>query len=1009
MAVSFWRLWSQQRPVNRSSMNRCFAATVQPFFANHCIDCHGTDVAKGGIDLESLTDARRAAASWRLLASVREQVHGGVMPPKKRPQPSADERAAVTAWIEHTLDAVATADAGAPGPVPLRHLTNAEYDAAVRDLTGVAFDLAQEFPADSGGGAGFTNTAAGQQTTEIHLSAWIAAAKRVADSAEVLPSGIRFAPAEVGTREPAGILATARERQRAFYRQDAVVRLLPSGNDDLRYGDYLLAAWKHQHRAALGLPDDLAARAAEAKLEAAFLANWWTFLTTRVPASAHLDLTRDAFAALPAPQGNPPSNLAAVRAGITAMERERFAWFPMQRGQQNANGDRAEKIELATKGVRTVWVVVTDAGDDAVGDRTAVDVRWRGEGKLDLLASLRRVPPGADAAERAAIVATLARYERAKPSTAIVVEAPAVLAFPVPPGAEALTGSGRIDQSVPTAIQASVQFAALPRSPTASEQRIIPGRTAWYLREVEQPGQQKFFKSFGVMRNVFPHDLEYRRLQLEANANGNQPFRSVYHFSDDQLAPRLPVALRPTFEALRTDTRVLLDASGERLAQFKPPADAAAAERRRQQLAVERDAAVKIWEDAALRDALAFADRAWRRPLAEVDAALLTALFRAERSAGRDVESAARAVLVRVLASPRFLYRDEPADEGERALDGWAMASRLSFLLWSSLPDAALRADAAAGRLDRVDGVVAAAQRLRGDPRARRLIEQCFAQWFHLAGFDQSANPDPGRFPQFTPAIRQALYDEVIAFGVDLLARDGDLRELLHARHTFLNEELARYYGISGVKGAQWRRVDVDGARGGVLGMGSVLTRTSYPLRTSPVLRGNWILEVVLGLPTPPPPPNVPVLPTDDAGQAVSLRAQLERHRADPSCASCHDRIDPLGFALERFDAIGRLRQRDANGGAIEDHGTTADGTVIRGPDGLRAYLKRPDMERAFLEHAAGKLLAFALGRGLEATDRPLIRQLAHGDDHRIGRYLDAIVASRQFRFRRGGQPDGTP
>lgn len=1002
-----------------------FRRAVLPVLEASCLNCHEGGGSKGGIDLERFATAAPIAEAWQLWASVASQVRDGIMPPKGKRQPTAAERTAFVAWIDTALEAVAQADAGAPGAVPLRHLTNAEYDAAITDLTGVDYGLGTEMPADSGGGEGFTNAAGSQQVSAVHIAAWMSAAKRIADACEVLPSGLRFGAVEIGTRDPLGVLNACEARQRNFYREH-VGKLLPDKAKDLRLADYLSACWKHRHALALGLDDDLAVRAAEAKLDPVFLRNWWTFLNTDKPASRHLDLTRHAFAALPGPSG---SGLpASVKMGIEAIAAERASWFPMQHGQHNADGYRAAGIRAAVRPAeRLAWVIVTDAGDDSVGDVVQLtSLAFTGangkplQSALDVARGWLEQPPAdADAAELAAVqrtVALIGKHPNGRPvkEGALVVRAPIVLALPIPAQATGLKGSAQLDRADPETAQGT--FQATIRSgaePTGTALRILPGSETYYLRTEPRTGHDKFWDSFHHLRHFFPDNRERRLLIVENNIHGQQ-FRGVYHLGDNDIAARIPAALRPGFAALREDTRLLREASGIRVkhlnataAKAKTPPEPI----RLGELEAERDAALATWDQSAQSSCAELATRAWRRPLHEAERRELATLFAASRAAGMDIESAARTVIVRILASPRFLYRCEAEWTEEHALDGWAMASRLSFFLWSSVPDAALHADAAAGRLDSAEGVAAAARRMIQDSKARRLAEGFFAQWLHIQGFDRSANPDPVRFPQFTPAIRETLHAETMAFCTDLIHRDGDLRELLGAGHTFLTEELAQYYGVDQVKGPQWRRVEVAGkTRGGLLGMGSILTRTSYPLRTSPVLRGNWLLEVVLGTPTPPPPADVAQLPSEEtAADGLSLRQRLEKHRAEPGCASCHDRIDPLGFALERYDAIGRWRDQDAEGRAIDDRGTIHDGTALDGSAGLRAYLAQPAQERQFLHHFASKLLGYALGRAVQATDQPLLRQLSAEKDHRIGHYVATIVASRQFRHRAGAAPEQGP
>ena len=996
-----------------------FDILVKPFLKNHCLDCHDTETHKGGVDLSRFTTPSEAASDWELWTKIGEQLHLGAMPPKNKPQPAPAERAAVSAWIASALEAVARADAGAPGAVPLRHLTNGEFDAAIEDLTGVDYGFGEELPSDIGGGEGFTNAAGGQQFSSVHLSSWMNAAKRIADACEVLPSGLRFSSNEVGIRETASILLDCQNRQRQFYRQ-YVGQMLPDGVKDLRLKEYLVACWRHRHAAAIGRSSDLKAVAAETKLDPAFLRNWWTLLSTTEPKSHHLDLTRHAFAALPGPGRETTALPAEVEAGIDAIVAERTAWIPMQRAQQDVDGIRPTELTSPIKPEqRIAWLAISEAGDDAKGDVVKLVQLRFGANKnnikaLDHVRAWLEKPPGAATAEEiAAVRRTLGAFgkhpnQRPIKPEELIVQAPIAVAIPLPPGISVMSANVQLDIQDPETDEGTFQAKLASDQPTAAALRIMPGVTTYALQRGKKAGWNKCIPSFNQMRQCFPDTRERRLNRLEENVTTDSPFLGVYWLSDQDISDRLNPGLRAGFTALRDDTATVRLASGNRMrskvkaaekdGKILPVTELAKLEQ-------ERDDALKRWDQSALDACLRLAARAWRLPLDTADGSALTALYRAERSAGRDIEPAARVVIARILASPRFVLRREPSSAQEHPLDGWAMASRLSFFLWSSIPDEALRADAAAGRLDSADGVAATAKRMLADPKASRLAHQFFAQWLRIQGFAKAANPDPVRFPEFTPAIRQALYDETITFCADLIARNGDVRDLIYGKHTFVTPDLARYYGMKPARPGM-NRVDGGPERGGILGMGSILTRTSYPLRTSPVLRGNFLIEVVLGTPTPPPPPNVPQLPNDEkVSDGISLRQRLERHRADPVCASCHDRIDPLGFALERFDAIGRSRSADANGLAIDDSGTATDGSELRGLAGLRQYLMKPEPQRQFLTQFATKLLGFALARPVQATDRPLIRDLTTAsataaDAHRIGRYIEAIVTSRQFRFR---------
>jgi hypothetical protein len=426
-------------------------------------------------------------------------------------------------------------------------------------------------------------------------------------------------------------------------------------------------------------------------------------------------------------------------------------------------------------------------------------------------------------------------------------------------------------------------------------------------------------------------------------------------------------------------------------------------------------------EPGHVEDALRFAEHAWRRPLSGDEAARLhdfyARLRRESGGGGLDHEHAIRALLARILVAPAFLYRAEPrrAVEGQGSsvgeggivpLTDWQLASRLSYFLWSSMPDEPLREAAAAGRLRAPAELERQARRMLRDPKARRLATEFFGQWLGFYRFDQFQGIDTGRFPEFTEKLRAALYEEAVSFFEHLVREDRPVDELLFADYTFLNRALTEHYGVAAAaaKGDEFVKVDglAEQHRGGLLGMGAVLAATSAPRRTSAVKRGDWVLRRIVGTPVPPPPANVGSIPPDDVltdGQTV--RQRLEAHRKVTSCANCHTRIDPLGFALEPYDPLGRWRDAYSDGKPIDPSGTLRDGTTVFGPDGLRDYLRREGSN--FHRTVSVKLLGFALGRAGMASDRPLIEAMTDGlaGGGHFGDLVVRIVTSEQFRSRR--------
>jgi hypothetical protein len=405
---------------------------------------------------------------------------------------------------------------------------------------------------------------------------------------------------------------------------------------------------------------------------------------------------------------------------------------------------------------------------------------------------------------------------------------------------------------------------------------------------------------------------------------------------------------------------------------------------------------------------LDFASRAYRRPLQERERADLLTLYKTLRDKGIPHEEAFRGVLARVLVSPSFLLRMEQAPPGKEAapVNDWELATRLSYFLWSTVPDEALREAAASGRLHDPAILAAQAQRMLKDDRVRALGIEFGTQWIHVRGFDEFKEKSETLYPMFDAPLRSAIYEESILFFQDLFQRDEPIDHLLDANYTYLNETLAKHYGIPGVSGPQWRKVeDVRKyGRGGILALASVQAKQAGAARTSPVLRGNWVVETLLGEKLPRPPPDVPKLPESEGTDGLTMRQLVEKHTQVEACAVCHRRMDPLGFSFERYDSIGRLRDKESSGLPIDCRAKLKDGTEFEGLDGLRNYLltkKRDVVVRLFCR----RLLGYALGRAVILSDQPLIDEMVAALNHNGGQVSAAvleIVRSPQFRSIRG-------
>ncbi len=385
-------------------------------------------------------------------------------------------------------------------------------------------------------------------------------------------------------------------------------------------------------------------------------------------------------------------------------------------------------------------------------------------------------------------------------------------------------------------------------------------------------------------------------------------------------------------------------------------------------------------KEAARRTLAGLLPYAFRRPLAEGEMERFLAVQTRARQAGRDYPQSLKLAAVAALVSPEFLFRRERTETGSgyRALDSWEMAARLSYFLWNTLPDNELLGLARAGKLQDETVLSAQVKRMLKDPKARSMTEDFASQWLGFSQLDTAYFPNHGTFPDYYKNnLKEAFKQEASLFFDHIVRQNRPLTELISCNYSFLNDNLARHYGLPEVKGEEFRKVEFnDPRRGGVLGMGAVHVQTAYPHRTSPVLRGKFVLDVIMGTPPPPPPPNVLSLDTNNAAakaQNQTVRERLESHRSKAECKGCHARLDPPGFALEGYDVIGRWREQD-NGKPIDSNGVLPDGTKVDGPASLRAALLAK--KELFVRNLAQRFLAYALGRGVEYNDEAALRQI---------------------------------
>lgn len=472
---------------------------------------------------------------------------------------------------------------------------------------------------------------------------------------------------------------------------------------------------------------------------------------------------------------------------------------------------------------------------------------------------------------------------------------------------------------------------------------------------------------------------------LPADAAGGEGFDTT----GDTLFST-PLAVETYLQSAETIARTLLP---DDLSSLSPEAQAA-----RQQLLCAEPSEKVPPRDAAQAVLTRFVRLAFRRPVTPEDTAKFLALYDRGAARGDSHTASLRLALTGVLIAPAFLFlvEPEPAEHGVQPLGPYPLASRLAYFLWSSMPDEALFAAAESGAILQDDTLRAQIRRMLQHPRAASLGERFASQWLELDRVGGEVRPDAKKYPEFTDALAASMRREVTTFFNHLIRENRPLTELIDSDYTFADQRLAALYGVEVKSGEAFEKVTFQTKdRGGLLGMAAISTSTSFPLRTSPVLRGKWVLDVILGERVPPPPPDVPALKEEAVNSAASLREQLAEHRKNPDCASCHNKMDPLGFGMESYDVLGRLRPD------IDASGTLPNGRSFTGPAGLKQVL----MERKdqILRHLMKKLTGYALGRELNRYDECIIREamkaLQSGEHRPLGA-IEAIVLSKPFRFR---------
>ncbi len=959
-------------------LRRRFEQDVRPFLATYCLDCHGEELAEAKLDLSHFTTVPRVAAAHETWDVVRQRLAAGEMPPPDAAETLDDRtRHAVVAWIDAVRWHEALRNAGDPGPVFARRLSNAEYDYTIRDLTGFDLRPTRNFPVDPANEAGFDNSGESLTMSPALLKKYLDAARSVVEHLVLKPNGFAFAPHPVVT-----------DTDRDKYCVKRIVQFYQRQPTDL--ADYFFAAWRlrlaRQRAPASATLDDIAAAA---QVSPKYLATIWETLTAEAPVVGPLASLRHRWLELP---------LAEQRSAQVRAACERLRDDVLQLRRKLEPGFDNLVVEGSHKGSQpfVLWKNRQYASHRRTFDHSALQIQ--------------------DADGQPADAERTGGFESANSLAALVIPADPIAQQ------QHLAAWAHFCEVFPDAFYLSERGRDYVGKAKDQQEK---GR----LLSAGFHSMMGYFRDDGPLYDMILSpdqqrqlDALWRELDFVTAAPTRQYQGFLWFERTDSRYMRDPV-----FDFARAeDAGAASEAMIKRLqkvylnkARANGGSDVAIGAIERFFRDINRqirwvEAARLEAEPSHLEELLRFAARAYRRELTEGERHDLLGYYHALRNDdGLRHEEAIQDAVVSILMSPHFCYRLDllSAAAGRRPLTDTELASRLSYFLWSSLPDKRLLDRAAAGELADPAVLVAEARRMLRDPRVRGLATEFAANWLDVRRFEQHNSVDRERFPEFTDDLRRAMFEEPVRFFVDLVQHDRSVLTCLRADYTFVNPVLAAHYGINDIQSGanEWTRIEQASSygRGGLLPMSVFLTKNAPGLRTSPVKRGYWVVRRLLGERIPPPPPNVPELPADESKLGeLSLRDMLAKHREHSSCAGCHNRFDAIGLVFEGFGPIGERRERDLGGRPVQTQAILANGRELDGLNDLRSYLVE-ERQDEFLDTLCRQLLSYGLGRTLLLSDDVLINEMRTqlaADDHRFGSLVATIVASPQFREKRGRQ-----
>lgn len=990
----------------RPDLERRFTGTIRPFLQAYCVACHGKDKPQAQLDLTAYRSLASVAQDYSHWSLVMEKLASKQMPPPSSGiTPPTNQREAVITWIRAVRQYEAQRNAGDPGPVLARRLSNAEYDYTIHDLTGVDLRPTREFPVDPANQEGFDNSGESLTLSPALLKKYAQAAKGIGDHLVLTSKGLEFASHPV-------LAETDRDKYCILRIVDFYKR------QPTDFADYFLAAWRYRHRSALGTPSiTLQSVAKRARVSPIYLRMVWETLTDPHVSAGPLARLQAKWNSLAAPNKSDPD---VARPGCVAMRdwvvglRKKLAWRFANLPVPSGFSDGGQCFVL--------WKDRQYASHRRLLNPSALQF---GEAPM---------PPGAPEQRKGHQAPT------EKTDTA-----PTDPDLHVPQDGTAhetyLEAFKRFCSIFPDAFYISERGRMFVDDPNDQGRLLTAGlhNSMGYFRD-DTPLMELVLDEHGR--------AELDRLWLDFDIVAAVPERMHLEFFVYERAEAGTIT-DPEFNFARAeDKNALSDPLIHRLA------DLYLAKARRnggQPLALKAiedhfkwvSATIRATEQARLaaepahlKALLAFAGRAYRQPLTDTERSGLLAFYWSLRhKEGLTHEDAIRDSVVSVLMSPQFLFRLDlestageptrtarvkpraaarctvatPSSTSTLPLSDYALASRISYFLWSSMPDSELLAHAAKGDLHRPGVLIAQARRMLRNPRVRALALEFEGNWLDFRRFEEHNAVDRQRFPSFTDDLREAMFEEPLRFLMDEFQKDRSVLDMVYAKHTFVNAALARHYGMSDVKpvAGEWVRVDHADSygRGGLLPMAVFLTKNSPGLRTSPVKRGYWVVRRLLGEYIPPPPPTVPQLPNDESKMGnLTLRQALVQHRANPVCAGCHARFDSYGLVFEGYGPIGELRSKDLGGNPVDARALFPGGMDCSGVAGLRDFVRRR-RQQDFLNTLGRKLLCYALGRSLQPSDDSILLQMQQhlaAGGYRFGNLVETVITSRQFCNRRG-------